>query len=552
MSPGRDRPRSDEEESLNFFGDDPRPGRGRGAKPARASNAHRARRSSEEKTQRAAAKADRRSQKHQRREDSQKRRAAEKQADARAGSARRKDRKLADDFFGEEVVEAPAEGADIYRSASRRAKFQRGLIKTTLFVVAPLALGGNVAVLGAVMNQDVEEADPVQTTSQHKPLAITAVEEYLAGEQEDSQPLPGVELIGWDYAVPTYDGQEVLRAADLSAEALEEELPQAISYETHHLSLRSTSGTFYTAEVQVAHSQVDGAWVTTQPSITAQVPEGGGDSASGTTADVAFPSLPETQASEAMESSAQTWAEAYYSGSPSILKQTLGDGRGDTSYMPMPLAEDVEVEIGAAAIASGSELFEDAEGEEHPGRVVARVDVEASWPEVDAESDEQHPMSGFSDAVELDADGTVVDPEGESADAGASDDDSGLTPEEPSFDEEENLVVIPEVEGVSYDPEPGEHEVGPSGLEVTAEPQEDVEFAQDAVTRWEFGTDDSSTGDGDAEDPHVAAVSYDVLIAEAHTATPRIVAWGAPGSGAQLETFGNAEVGLLLEDDSDG
>lgn len=40
--------------------------------------------------------------------------------------------------------------------------------------------------------------------------------------------------------------------------------------------------------------------------------------------------------------------------------------------------------------------------------------------------------------------------------------------------------------------------------------------------------------------------SYDVLIVDADTAAPRVVAWGAPGTGPTLVAYGNAIVGVTL------
>ena len=42
------------------------------------------------------------------------------------------------------------------------------------------------------------------------------------------------------------------------------------------------------------------------------------------------------------------------------------------------------------------------------------------------------------------------------------------------------------------------------------------------------------------------ALTYDVLIDRANTASPNIVAWGAPGTGPSLKKFGNAQMGRIL------
>lgn len=44
-----------------------------------------------------------------------------------------------------------------------------------------------------------------------------------------------------------------------------------------------------------------------------------------------------------------------------------------------------------------------------------------------------------------------------------------------------------------------------------------------------------------------ATYTLDLLIEDADTASPRVVAWGGPGSGATLERYGNAVVGITID-----
>lgn len=44
-----------------------------------------------------------------------------------------------------------------------------------------------------------------------------------------------------------------------------------------------------------------------------------------------------------------------------------------------------------------------------------------------------------------------------------------------------------------------------------------------------------------------ATMTLDLLIEDADTASPRVVAWGGPGSGAALERYGNAIVGVTID-----
>src|SRR5699024_8107527 len=115
--------------------------------------------------------------------------------------------------------------------------------------------------------------EATQTYSENKPLAIQEVQEYL---DQDPPPLPGVALSGWDYVETTFDGAKRLENSDLSDDEVAQELPEAVTYETHYLTLTSETGAFYTAAVEIASSQVSGAWVTSPVSVTSQAPPSAG------------------------------------------------------------------------------------------------------------------------------------------------------------------------------------------------------------------------------------------------------------------------------------
>lgn len=56
---------------------------------------------------------------------------------------------------------------------------------------------------------------------------------------------------------------------------------------------------------------------------------------------------------------------------------------------------------------------------------------------------------------------------------------------------------------------------------------------------------------GGPDDNKGSRVQYDVLVEEANSASPRIVAWGAAGTGPQLKTYGNAVSGVRISENSD-
>ncbi|NLS09018.1 hypothetical protein HGQ17_03175 [Nesterenkonia sp. MY13] len=74
-----------------------------------------------------------------------------------------------------------------------------------------------------------------------------------------------------------------------------------------------------------------------------------------------------------------------------------------------------------------------------------------------------------------------------------------VEPEAPSQDG--NTVVVPEVEGVLYFPEPGEHSVPEDGLTVTAEPAEGYTFPEGTDAEWSFSHIEEDDDDDDDTTP---------------------------------------------------
>ncbi|WP_022871662.1 CAP domain-containing protein [Nesterenkonia alba] len=70
-----------------------------------------------------------------------------------------------------------------------------------------------------------------------------------------------------------------------------------------------------------------------------------------------------------------------------------------------------------------------------------------------------------------------------------------VEPEAPQrSDDDENVVIVPEVEGVEYSHGPGEVDVPEDGLTITAEPADGYEFDDGATTEWDFNyIEDDST-----------------------------------------------------------
>lgn len=87
------------------------------------------------------------------------------------------------------------------------------------------------------------------------------------------------------------------------------------------------------------------------------------------------------------------------------------------------------------------------------------------------------------------------------------DDDPGdpdpeiITPEDPTHTPAENVVEVPEQEGVEWSHGPGTVQVPEDGITITASPEDGYEFDDDAQTEWsyEFVPDDDDPGDPDPE-----------------------------------------------------
>lgn len=275
----------------------------------------------------------------------------------------------------EDVVEAPTEGAGLFRRPDLGAKFLRlsmRMIPVLVVLVAAAVFGLTASWLTADDEQVVRE----QPVSQHAGLAERAVADWL-----DQNSVPSTELVGWNYAVTIEDRDQILAQLEDEDQSIDpEDAAEVDTLEVHYLTLTSQAGGFYTASVAVAVNEAEGARLASGVSMIADDP---------VSMDQSLAEIGEGENSadvtEGMESAVDAWAVAYYSADPAELKLAVGDGRDGYGYMPMPAAEDVAVEVSSAVPTEDSEVDETTE---LPDEVYARVTVDVIWPEPEADGPE--------------------------------------------------------------------------------------------------------------------------------------------------------------------
>lgn len=281
---------------------------------------------------------------------------------------------IADEFFQRDLVEEPTDTAELYRKRQKRSKWLRVYMYAVLLFLFPVsALVNFIHVGNTVGNQEPVDIDTTATHSPHKAMAVQEVTSYL---NQDPAPLPGVSLSGWDYVESTSNGKLALENSDNQPEDFDEALAEAVSHETHYLSLVSETGALYTASVEVAFSDTDGAWVTAPVSVTSQAPASSDTMiSSGDT----FPGrAPVSGNTTDIESAVQSWSESYFSADPVRLKQAVGDGSDNTAYMPMPKAANTSVSVNSMAVADEATFNEEQEQFDH---LLARVTITVTWPD---------------------------------------------------------------------------------------------------------------------------------------------------------------------------
>lgn len=298
------------------------------------------------------------------------------QSNLRLSGSKKKGDSVAQEFFGTTVIEEATDLEVVRDKQQKKARWMRLYIRALVFFALPLLVVVNLAYIARdIGSSEAEAVQVVEVYSPHKPIAVQEVQRFLS---QQPSPMPGVRLSGWDYVEVTKDGKAALEDADLTEEQRDEAMAEAVSTETHYLTLVSETDSYYTASVEVAYSDIDGAWVTAPVSVVSSPPKA---DTSKTAVSRVFPQRGDVTAGSgnAFEPAVQNWAENYFSADPIRLKQSVADGRPESSYMPMPHAESVVANVKELAAARGATHNELSDAYDH---VIAHISLEVTWPDV--------------------------------------------------------------------------------------------------------------------------------------------------------------------------
>ena len=319
----------------------------------------------------------------------------------------------------DQSVEANKE-APALKKALRSEKWKRRALYTVAFAAVPLAFLFSAALIANSTDPDVPVdyigASTISNGSPGKAEAYRALQAWIDAAPS---PLPGGEIVSWNgYA---------LEQSPMSDQTGEMQPEYDYSLETHTFTV-GRAGQMWTAQVQVAVSDVIGAKATSTPSLEPVVVTDG-PSSNG------WFGVFTTAAGPAVVQAVETWAEAFTSGDPDELHQTVQDRDTNRTYIPLfGVAELLATDLAQAANLPDPSS---EDGSADPDMMIVRVNLQFWW--------------------------------------------NGAVPE--------------------------------------TQPNKRQEMP--------------------------APVSYDVLVEHASTATPVVVAWGAPGSGPTLVPYQNAIPGTV-------
>ena len=252
--------------------------------------------------------------------------------------------------------------ADRFTRSQRALRWARIMVWTAVFATPLLILANLLAVGEILFASKPEPVAQASTDSPNKAAAQTAVEQWLSA---DDAPIPGGRVLSWDRS-------DVIRApGDVEQPNGKPKFMPGL--ERHELSVVDSSGATYTAEVQVAYSDVQGAQVLGTPALIPQIP---GDE-SGLAQTDPWGMVTTVSAGESATSAAKAWADTYFSGDPSRLKLLIGDGDQNRGYMPMPKGRVVAASVERAALLPGTEDTE--ENKKNPPALMVRLKVQVDY-----------------------------------------------------------------------------------------------------------------------------------------------------------------------------
>ena len=268
--------------------------------------------------------------------------------------------KSQEETWWEEPVEVPRADLPPAKKLKNRRKWYKRLVWTSIFMVGPALLAVFVLAAGAG-NQaaPIVSGGPPETQAD----AIVAVKKWIA---QKPSPLPNGEVVAWDSYRKSglLTGKEAIEGVD--------------RLEVHTLTLSGVNGSLFKTTIQLAVGKTIGTVIIGQPTLIPVAPgaETGGFQSSLTP----WPTFARSTATEGTETAIKVWAEAFTSGDPAKLLNSVGDSRNGVSYVPMSgLTLSTEnVSLGDVGAIWGKDQSPNDQGAV-PERMIVSVTFEGQW-----------------------------------------------------------------------------------------------------------------------------------------------------------------------------
>lgn len=267
-----------------------------------------------------------------------------------------------DQFWLEGVEELPRADIEFIDKTSKRMKFNRMFIYTTIGLM-PVSLLANIAMLPKVLEEEPPPPPIAQSVSSPtKAVAMTAVEKWL---NADPSPLPGGRLLSWD-------GAEVQAEPSIVTNPDTGQTTENQGLQLHTMTIVAASGALYTTQVQVAYNEIRGAQVMGKPALIPRAP----DETTAWPNLSAWPNLAQATKTDEISQAVDAWVKAFTSGDPNVLRLAVGDTGANRSYVPLvgAAASDIRVNLVAS-----EPMAPDADGSERPATVVAQIEFNIKW-----------------------------------------------------------------------------------------------------------------------------------------------------------------------------
>jgi hypothetical protein len=199
----------------------------------------------------------------------------------------------------------------------------------------------------------------VEAPSISSPAKGAAMKAVTAWVSTNPSPVPGGVVQSWD-------GFKRLETV-----VLDNGKPSP-TIEIHTMTVISSTGNLYTTSIQMSYSDTSGVQVIGAPSLMPYAPDGT------IVAGMPWPGKKSVSAPESVNDAVEVWANAYTSGNPSTLRQTVGDPEQAHAYVPLSGIKSIK-SVAILEAAGKPTDAEEKEGVRSPENIVARVTFEVLW-----------------------------------------------------------------------------------------------------------------------------------------------------------------------------